>query len=173
MNKLSYRGYQKWGKQIHHTKFMTIHTGTIFNHLPARLLSQLQLQNEKAQHSVLIATYTNKDIGKSSSTWSSLELWGLSTKTIQKNLWQTLIWITINLDYHKIKTLTHKLNEHSIRHASALIKTRYALQCNTSNNSQELGLGATAHAQPHNPLTHINFFLIYCAVGGCLVRAPK
>ena len=26
------------------------------------------------------------------------------------------------LDYHKIKNLTHKLNEHSIRHASALIK---------------------------------------------------
>ena len=26
----------------------------------------------------------------------------------------------LNLDYHKIKNLTHKLNEHSIRHASAL-----------------------------------------------------
>jgi hypothetical protein len=34
----------------------------------------------------------------------------------------------LNLDYHKIKELTHKLNEHSIRHASALMKTRYALQ---------------------------------------------
>jgi len=33
----------------------------------------------------------------------------------------------LNLDYHKIKRLTHKLNERSIRHASALIKTRYAL----------------------------------------------
>jgi hypothetical protein len=32
-----------------------------------------------------------------------------------------------NLDYHKIEKLTHKLNEHSIRHASALSKTRYAL----------------------------------------------
>jgi hypothetical protein len=27
----------------------------------------------------------------------------------------------LNLDYCKIKKLTHKLNEHSIRHASALI----------------------------------------------------
>jgi hypothetical protein len=41
----------------------------------------------------------------------------------------------LNLDYHKIKKLTHKLNEHSIRHASALIKTRYALQYNKSNSS--------------------------------------
>jgi len=31
-----------------------------------------------------------------------------------------------------------------------------------------VGLVATAH----NPLTHISFFLIVCAVGGCLVRAP-
>jgi hypothetical protein len=54
----------------------------------------------------------------------------------------------LNLDYHKIKNLTHKLNERSIRHASALIKTRYALQYNTSNNSQGLGLGATAHNSP-------------------------
>jgi hypothetical protein len=53
----------------------------------------------------------------------------------------------LNLDYYpKIKNPTHKLNEHSIRHASALIKTRYALQYNTSNNSQ--GLGATAHNPP-------------------------
>ena len=54
----------------------------------------------------------------------------------------------LNQDYHKIKKLTHKLNEHSIRHASALIKTNYALQYNTSNNSQGLGLGAAAHNPP-------------------------
>ena len=52
----------------------------------------------------------------------------------------------LNLDYHKIKNLTHKLNEHSIRHASALIKTRYALQYNTSNNSQGLGMGGTIYS---------------------------
>ena len=52
-----------------------------------------------------------------------------------------------NLDYHKIKKLTHTLNEHSIRHASALIKTRFALQYNTSN-SQGLGPGAMAHNPP-------------------------
>jgi len=54
----------------------------------------------------------------------------------------------LNLDYHKIKKLTHKLNEHSIRHASALIKSRYALQYNTSNNNQGLDPGATAHKPP-------------------------
>ena len=69
----------------------------------------------------------------------------------------------LNLDYHKIKKLTHKLNEHSIRHASALIKTRerervlvtlvtlktrHARQYNTSNNTQGLGPGATAHNPP-------------------------
>ena len=52
----------------------------------------------------------------------------------------------LNLDYHE--KLTNKLNEHSIRHASALIKTRYALQYNTSNNSQGWGPGATAHNPP-------------------------
>jgi hypothetical protein len=52
------------------------------------------------------------------------------------------------LDYHKIKKLAHKLKEHSVRHASALIKTRYALQYNASNNSLGLGLGATAHNPP-------------------------
>ena len=36
----------------------------------------------------------------------------------------------LNLDYHKIEKLIHKLNEHSIRHASALIKTNHALQYN-------------------------------------------
>ena len=55
----------------------------------------------------------------------------------------------LNLDYHEIEKLIHKLNEHSIRHASALIQTRYALQYNTSNNSQGLGLNATAHNPPY------------------------
>ena len=51
--------------------------------------------------------------------------------------------------------MTHKLNEHSI--TSALIKTRYALQYNTSNNSQGLGPGATAH-NPPDP----HYFLFIC-----------
>ena len=84
--------------------------------------------------------------------------------TIYKDYTDKPLAADCNLDYHKITKLTHKLNEHSIRHASALIKTRYALQYNTSNNSQGLGLGATAY----NPLTCTNFFLIVC-----LVRAPK
>ena len=76
----------------------------------------------------------------------------------------------LNINYHKIEDLTHKRNEHSIRHASALTKTRYALQCNnTSNNSQGWGW-VLRHT---TPLTHIDLFLIVCAVGGCLVRALK
>ena len=58
----------------------------------------------------------------------------------------------LNLDYHKIEKLTQKQNEHSIRHASTLKKTRYALQYNTSNNSWVQVLRHTT------PLTHINFF---------------
>jgi hypothetical protein len=73
----------------------------------------------------------------------------------------------LNLDYHKIKKLTHKLNEHSIRYASALIKTRYALQY---NKQQQDWVQVLRHT---TPLTHINFFSIVCTVGGCLVRAPK
>jgi hypothetical protein len=69
-------------------------------------------------------------------------------RTIYKDYTDKPLLADLNLDYHKIKHLTHKLNEHSIRHASALIKTRYALQYNTSNNIQDLGLGATAHNPP-------------------------
>ena len=54
----------------------------------------------------------------------------------------------LHLDCHKIKKLTHKLNEHSIRHASTLIKSRYAPQYDLNNNSQGAGLGATAHKPP-------------------------
>ena len=46
----------------------------------------------------------------------------------------------LNLTCHKIKNLTHNVNEYSIRHASTLIKTRYSLQYNFDNNSQDVGL---------------------------------
>jgi hypothetical protein len=54
----------------------------------------------------------------------------------------------LDLNYHKIKILTHRMNEHFIIHASSLIKMGYALQHNKSNSSQVLGLGSTAH-NPH------------------------
>ena len=54
------------------------------------------------------------------------------------------------------------MNEHSIRHASTLIKTRYALQYNLSNNSHGVGLGATAH-NPPDP----HYFFV-CLRGGGL-----
>jgi hypothetical protein len=65
--------------------------------------------------------------------------------TIYKNR-TDLILADLNLECHKIKNLTHKLNEHSIRQASTLIKTRYALQYNLNNNSQ--GVDGTAHSPP-------------------------
>jgi hypothetical protein len=74
------------------------------------------------------------------------------------------------LDYHKIKKLPHKLNEYSIRRASALIKTRYTLQYNTSNTTAKDWVWVLRHT---TPLTHTNLFSIVCAVGGCLVRASK
>jgi len=56
---------------------------------------------------------------------------------------QTLIWITIRLNtVQSIDTQTERTLQQT---SSALIKTRYALQYNTSNNSQGLGPGATAH----------------------------
>ena len=102
-----------------------------------------QLQKAKAQHSVLIANLNRQEYRE---VKLHVILVGVM-RTIYK--YYTGKPLTdLNLDYHKIKKLTHKLNEHSIRHASALIKARYALQYNTSNNSQGMGLGATAHNPP-------------------------
>ena len=119
-----------------------------------------QLQKAKAQHRMLIA-YLDKQ----------------ECREVKLHVILVGAMGTIYKDYTdkpladlKIKKLTHKLNEHSIRHASALIKTRYALQYNTCNNSQILGLGAAAHNPPASP-TLISFELF--ARWGCLVRAPK
>jgi len=94
----------------------------------------------KAQHSMLMANLNRQGIGK-----SSVILVGAmgTTKTIQRNLWHTVIWITI-----RFKTWhTNCMNTPS-GNASALIKTRYEPQYYTSNNCQGLGPGATAHNPP-------------------------
>ena len=103
--------------------------------------SDPQLQKAKAQHAYCQPKQTRIQESQASRDprWS------------YGDYLQRLYRQTSGRPYSEIKKLTHKLNEHSIRHASALIKTRYALQCNTSNNSQELGPGATAHAQPPWP----------------------
>ena len=102
------------------------------------------------------------DIGKSSFTWSSLELWGLSTKTIQTNHWQTSIWTTTRLK------IWHKLNTHSIRHASTIIWK--ALRCDTT---QTTTLKVRVWVPRHTtPLTHTNFFFVFARWGVVwLVRA--
>jgi hypothetical protein len=156
-----------------------------------------QLQKAKAQHSMLMANLNRQGYLE---TKLHVILVG-AMGTIYKDYTDKPL-ADLKLDYHKkIENLTHKLNEHSIRHASALIKTRYALQYNTSNRSQGLGLGAMAQggvtatapsrdltdnkkkrregssrgeSKRHTtPLTHTNFFLTVCEVGGCLVRGPK
>jgi hypothetical protein len=102
-----------------------------------------QLQKAKAQHSMLMANLNRQGYREVKLHMILVGAMG----TIYKDYTDKPL-ADLNLDYHKIKNLTHKLNEHSIRHASALIKTRYALQYNTSNNSHGLGLGATAHNPP-------------------------
>jgi hypothetical protein len=49
----------------------------------------------------------------------------------------------LNLDYHKVTNLTHKLNEHCIY----THKNKISLQHSLNNNSQGAVLGATAHRQ--------------------------
>jgi len=102
-----------------------------------------QLQKAKAQHSVLIINLNKQGYREVKLHVILVGAMG----TIYKDYTDKPL-ADLNLDYHKIKNLTHKLNEHSIRYASALIKTRYALQYSTSNNSQGLDLGATAHNPP-------------------------
>jgi len=102
-----------------------------------------QLQKAKAQHSMLMANLNRQGCREIKLHVILVGAMG----TIYKDYTDEPL-ADLNLDYHKIKKLTQKLNEHSIRHASALIKTRYALQYNTSNNSHGLGPGATAHNPP-------------------------
>ena len=64
----------------------------------------------------------------------------------------------LNVNYHKIKNLTHKLNDRSIRHISILIETRCALQYNLNNNSQ----GRVWVKRHTTPLTHSNFLSFAC-----------
>ena len=125
--------------------------------------SKKQKQKAKAQHSMLIANLNRQGCREAKLN----VIFVGAMDTIYKDYTDKHLADLNRLP--KIKKLKHKLNEHSIRHAFALIKTRYALQYNTSNNSQGLGLVATAH----NPLTNINFLFLICAMGGCLVRAPK
>jgi predicted deacylase len=103
-----------------------------------------QLQKAKAQHSMHTANLNRQGYREVKLHVILVGAMGTTYKDYTDKPLADLI-----LDYHTaFKKLTHKLNEHSIRHASALTKTRYALQYNTSNNIQGLGLGATAHNPP-------------------------
>jgi hypothetical protein len=119
-----------------------------------------QLQKAKAQHSMLIANLNRQGYREVKLHVILVGAMG----TIYKDYTDKPL-ADLYLGYHKIKKLTHKLN---VRHASALIKTRYALQYNISNsvNSQGLGPGATAHNLP-DP----HYFLFYCLHGGGLPGA--
>ena len=109
-------------------------------------------QLQKAQHSMLIANLNRQG-------YREVKLHVIligAMRTIYKDFTDKPL-ADLNLDYHKIKSLTHKLNEHSIRHASALIKTRYALQYN--NITQATTVKDWVWVLRHTtPPTHINFF---------------
>jgi hypothetical protein len=112
-----------------------------------------QLQKAKAQHSVF--RYCQPKQTKKREVKLYVILVG-AMGTIYKDYTDKPLADLI-LDYHKMKRLTHKLNEHSIRHASALIKTRYALQYNykTQATTVKVWVWVLRHT---TPLTHINFF---------------
>jgi hypothetical protein len=61
----------------------------------------------------------------------------------------------LNPDYHSIKKLTQKLNKHSIRHASALIKQ--GTHCNITQATTVKDWVRMLRDTP--PLTHINLKL--------------
>jgi hypothetical protein len=100
----------------------------------------LSLQKAKAQHSVLSTNLHRQGYREAKLHVIFVEV----MKTIYKDSTDQPL-AGLNLDHHKIENQTHKLNKHSIKHASTLIKTRYALQYNLNNNSQGVGLGAMIH----------------------------
>jgi len=84
-----------------------------------------QPRKAKAQHSVLIDNLNRQG-------YREVKLHVIlvgAMETIYKDYTDKPL-ADLNLNYHKVKKMTHKLNEHSIRHASTLIRTRYALQYN-------------------------------------------
>ena len=123
-----------------------------------------QLQKAKAQHSMLMSNLNRQGYREVKLHVILVGAMG----TIYKDYTEKPL-ADLNLDYHKIKKLTHKLNENSIRHASALIKQ--GMHCNiTQATTVKDWVRVLRHT---TPLTHINFLVIVCAVGGCLVWAPK
>jgi hypothetical protein len=102
-----------------------------------------QLQKAKAQHSILMANLNRQGYREIKLHMILVEAMGTIYKDYTDKPLQTLIWITIRLNtVQSIDTQTERTLQQT---SSALIKTRYALQYNTSNNSQGLGPGATAH----------------------------
>ena len=95
-----------------------------------------QLQKARAQHSVLIGNLNRQGHREVKLHVILVGVMGTNYKDYTDKPLTDL-----NLDYHKIKYLKHKLNEHSLRHAFALIKTRYALQYNKINNRHSLLFG--------------------------------
>ena len=81
-----------------------------------------QLQKAKAQHSMLIANLNRQGYREVKLQVILVGAMG----TIYKDFTDKSL-ADLNLDTIRLKISTHKLNEHSIRHASALTKTRYAM----------------------------------------------
>ena len=121
-----------------------------------------QLQKAKAQHSMLLANLNRQG-------YREIKLHVIlvgAMGTIYKDYTDKPL-ADLNLDYHKIKKLTHKLNEHSIRHASAFIKQ--GMHCNITQATTVKDWVRVLRHTP--PLTHINFFLIVWSLNhaGCVI----
>jgi len=84
-------------------------------------LKRVCLQKAKAQHSMPIANLNRQGYREVKLHVILVGVMG----TIYK-VYTDKPLADLNLDYHKIIYLTHKLNEHFIRHASALKKIWYA-----------------------------------------------
>ena len=112
----------------------------------------MSLQKAKAQHSVLSTNLHRQGYREAKLHVIFVEV----MKTIYKDSTDQPL-AGLNLDHHKIENQTHKLNKHSIKHASTLIKTRYALQYNLNNNSQ----GVVWVPRHTTLLTHTTFFRVF------------
>jgi hypothetical protein len=99
-------------------------------------------QFQKAQHSVLIANLNRQGYREVKLHVILVgEMGNIYKDYTDKPL------ADLNLDYHKLKT-SHKMNEHSIRHASALIKTKVCTAIQHKQQQSSFGSGCHGTQPP-------------------------
>jgi hypothetical protein len=107
-----------------------------------------QFQKAKAQHSMLVANLNRQGYGEAKLHVILVGAMGTIYKDYTDKPLADLI-----LNYHKSNKLTHKMNEHSIRHASA-----HKNKVCTANITQATTVKDWVRVLQHKtPLTHIVF----------------